>query len=256
MLLPVVRDSRSSTISLSTHPPPTVAQDELIEELTVQIARLNPMLKEGRDSTVHFLTREAADEEKRILEERLEKANEALRQKDAVIKDKDARIAALDEQRTWQTVIMRICARPLTHRARGLVVETTQADLKAEIAHSQTVQNKSTNKGLRETPRSGRAAQDTLINDPKHGVTIRLYEDLTNLIILSAKMQESPYAYLGPFEEITYKCIFSHMNTGEYRLPWRPYASVLTHDRSKSLISAHIYVPASTTCPRPVAFSS
>jgi len=121
------------------------------------------------------------------LEERLEKAKEALKQKDAVIKDKDARIAALDEQ-----------------------LETTQADLKAEIAHS--LQNKTT-KGQRETPRSGRTAQDTLVNDPKHGVTIRLYEDLTNLIVLSAKIQESPYAYLGQFEEITYKCIFSHMNT-------------------------------------------
>jgi hypothetical protein len=80
----------------------TVAQEELIKELTVQIARLSPMLKEGRDSTVHFLTREAADEEKRILEERLEKAKEALKQKDAVIKDKDARIAALNEQCTWE----------------------------------------------------------------------------------------------------------------------------------------------------------
>jgi anaerobic ribonucleoside-triphosphate reductase len=63
------------------------------------------MLKEGRDLTVHFLTREAADEEKHILEERLEKAKEALKQKDAVIKevikDKDARIAALNEQCTW-----------------------------------------------------------------------------------------------------------------------------------------------------------
>ena len=60
------------------------------------------MLKEGRDLTVHFLTREAADEEKRILEERLEKAKETLKQKDAVIKDKDGRIAALNEQCTWQ----------------------------------------------------------------------------------------------------------------------------------------------------------
>lgn len=60
------------------------------------------MLKEGRDSTVHFLTREAADEEKRILEERVEKAAEVIRQRDAVIKDKDSRIAALNEQCTWK----------------------------------------------------------------------------------------------------------------------------------------------------------
>jgi len=168
------------------------AQDELIKELTTQIARLTPLIREGFGPTVHFLTRETADEEKRMLEERLEKSKEALRQKDAVIRDKDARIAALNEQ-----------------------LETTQADLKAEIAHTQTLQNKNA-KGQREPPGSasrGRAGQDTLINDPKHGVTIRLYEDLTNLIVLSAKIQASPYPNLGELEEITYKCIFSHMNT-------------------------------------------
>jgi hypothetical protein len=136
-------------------------------------------------------------------------------------------------------------------------VETTQADLKAEIAHSQALQNKPT-KGQRETPRSGRTAPETLVNDPKHGVTIRLYEDLTNLIVLSAKIQESPYAYLGQFEEITYKCIFSHMNTGEYRLSWRSYTYICSDTySSKSLISAHIYVPTpGTLCPGPFASSS
>ena len=79
---------------------PAPAQEELIKELTTQIARLTPMFEQGRGSIVHFLTREAADEEKHVLEERLEKAKEALRQKDAVIKDKDARIAALNEQCT------------------------------------------------------------------------------------------------------------------------------------------------------------
>jgi hypothetical protein len=97
------------------------------------------------------------------------------------------------------------------------IVETMQADLKAEIAHTQSLQSKNA-KAQREPPGSalrGRTGQDTLINDPKHGVTIRLYEDLTNLIVLSAKIQESQYAHLGELEEITYKCIFSHMNTGE-----------------------------------------
>ena len=98
-LAPWVRDfcpTDSHSHSLTS----ALAQDELIKELTTQIARLTPMLKEGHGSTVHFLTREAADEEKRMLEERFEKSKEALRQKDAVIKDKDARIAALNEQRT------------------------------------------------------------------------------------------------------------------------------------------------------------
>ena len=135
-------------------------------------------------------------------------------------------------------------------------METTQADLKAEIAHSQMLQNKTT-KGQRETPRSGRSVQETLVNDPKHGVTIRLYEDLTNLIVLSAKIQESPYAYLGQFEEITYKCVFSHVNTGEYRLSWRPYTYILTHFSGESLVSAHNYLPTLIIlCPGQFASSS
>jgi hypothetical protein len=94
-------------------------------------------------------------------------------------------------------------------------VETTQADLKAEIAHTQTLQNKNP-KAQREPPGSAIRARTSLINDPKHGVTIRLFEDLTNLIILSAKTHESLYAHLGDLEEITYKCVFSHVNSGRY----------------------------------------
>ena len=94
-------------------------------------------------------------------------------------------------------------------------METTQADLKAEIAHTQTLQNKNP-KAQREAAGSAIRARTSLINDPKHGVTIRLYEDLTNLIVLSAKIQESQYAHLGASEEITYKCVFSHTNSGRY----------------------------------------
>ena len=121
-------------------------------------------------------------------------------------------------------------------------METTQADLKAEISHTQSLQNKST-KAQREAPRSalpGRTAQDTLINDPKHGVTIRLYEDLTNLIVLNAKIQASAYAYLGEFEEITYTCVFSHMNTGEYHLSRRPCTFVLTPPQQVSHSCSHL----------------
>jgi hypothetical protein len=165
------------------------AQEELIQELTTQISRLTPMLKEGRMSTLPLLTNEAANKEKRILEERLREVQEELRKKDGVIKDKDTRIAALNDQ-----------------------LETTQADLKAEIAHTQTLQNKNP-KASREPSGSTIRARTSLANDPKHGVTMRLYEDLTNLIVLSAKIQASPYAHLGIPEEITYRCIFSHANS-------------------------------------------
>ena len=99
----------------------------------------------------------------------------------------------------------------LTHGTTA--VETTQADLKAEIAHTQTLQNRNP-KAQREPAGTAIRARTSLINDPKHGLTMRLYEDLTNLIVLSAKIQESPYAHLGASEEITYRCVFSHTNTG------------------------------------------
>lgn len=102
---------------------------------------------------------------------------------------------------------------PLTHSLTA--VETTQADLKAEIAHTQTLQNKNP-KAQRDPPGSAIRARTSLINDPKHGITMRLYEDLTNLIVLSAKIQASPYAHLGDMEEIIYKCIFSPANSGRY----------------------------------------
>ena len=60
------------------------------------------MLKEGRMFTLPLLTNEAANKEKRILEERLREVQEELRQKDGFIKDKDTRIAALNDQCTSQ----------------------------------------------------------------------------------------------------------------------------------------------------------
>jgi len=90
-------------------------------------------------------------------------------------------------------------------------VETTQADLKAEIAHTQTLQNRNP-KAQREPPGSTIRARISLPNGPRHGAAIPLYEDLTNLIVLSTKMQESPYARLGASEDITYRCVFSHAN--------------------------------------------
>ena len=77
-----------------------LAQEELIHELTTQVSRLTPMLKEGRTSTLPLLTNEAANKEKRNLEEHLRVVQEELRQKDVVIKDKDTRIAALNEECT------------------------------------------------------------------------------------------------------------------------------------------------------------
>jgi hypothetical protein len=215
------------------------AQEELIQELTTQISRLTPMLKEGRMSTLPLLTNEAANKEKRILEERLKEVREELRKKDGVIKDKDTRIAALNDQRTSRRSRFFL---PSTHGPTA--VETTQADLKAEIAHTQTLQNNNP-KAPREPLSSTIRARTSLANDPKHGVTMRLYEDLTNLIVMSAKIQASPYAHLGVPEEITYRCVFSHSNSGRYR-----HLSLLCSSTDKVL--QQVYRSCSRRCTNPI----
>ena len=101
---------------------------------------------------------------------------------------------------------------PLTHGPTA--VETTQADLKLEIAHTQQALQNKNPKAQREPTGSAIRSRTSLINDLEHGTTKRFYEDLTNLIVLSAKTQESPYAHLGISEEITYKCVYSYMKSG------------------------------------------
>lgn len=69
-----------------------LAQEEMIQELTSQLARVDSLTKEGKMSTLHFLTREAADEERKGVERQVTKLKHALGEKDKVIVEKEATI--------------------------------------------------------------------------------------------------------------------------------------------------------------------
>ena len=69
-----------------------IAQEEMIQELTSQLARVDSLTREGKTSTLHFLTREAADEERRGLETELAHVRAALRAKDKELEERDAQI--------------------------------------------------------------------------------------------------------------------------------------------------------------------
>lgn len=77
---------------------PSVAQEEMIQELTSQLARVDSLTKEGKISTLHFLTREAADEERRGVERQVEKLKQALRDRDKTISERDATINSQAEE--------------------------------------------------------------------------------------------------------------------------------------------------------------
>lgn len=73
------------------------AQDALIKELTSQLARVEPLSRTGQAVALHFLTREAADEEKRAAEQDISCLQEVIKAKDSVIDERTKRIAELEQ---------------------------------------------------------------------------------------------------------------------------------------------------------------
>jgi predicted nucleic acid-binding Zn-ribbon protein len=61
------------------------AQERLIQELTTQLARVEPLARTGNSSALRFLTREAADEEQRTLENQLTELKHTLEDKNTQI---------------------------------------------------------------------------------------------------------------------------------------------------------------------------
>ena len=96
VLLSTIAKAASVTILTQYLDLPTV-QEEMIQELTSQLARVDSLTHEGKTSTLHFLTREAADEERRGLEAELTRLKEKLKEKDDELKAKDSQITEREE---------------------------------------------------------------------------------------------------------------------------------------------------------------
>ena len=77
----------------------SVAQEQMIRELTSQLARVDSLNREGKTSTLHFLTREAADEERRGLQSEVERLEEVVEEQKKTIATWDAKIRELDTTR-------------------------------------------------------------------------------------------------------------------------------------------------------------
>ena len=84
---------RLLTISLT-------ASEEMIRELTSQLSRVDSLTREGKTSTLHFLTREAADEERRGVERQVEQLKAKLKEKDLIIAEREATISDKDAERS------------------------------------------------------------------------------------------------------------------------------------------------------------
>jgi hypothetical protein len=71
-------------------------QESLIQELRTLLAQVEPSARSGKSGLLHFLTREAADEEQRGLEDDIKRLTDIAKVKDAIIAEKDKRIADLE----------------------------------------------------------------------------------------------------------------------------------------------------------------
>ena len=67
-------------------------RDDLIRGLEEQLAQLQSPSKAGSSYTLHFLTREAAEEEKRAQTEEIKKLKDVIKQRDATIAAKEREI--------------------------------------------------------------------------------------------------------------------------------------------------------------------
>jgi hypothetical protein len=76
------------------------AQEALIDQLTAQAARTEPLTRSGSGSVLHLVTREAADEEKKTIERDLAKWKALAKEKDEVNEQKNKEITGLQQSGT------------------------------------------------------------------------------------------------------------------------------------------------------------
>ncbi|PFH54148.1 hypothetical protein AMATHDRAFT_135780 [Amanita thiersii Skay4041] len=162
------------------------AQEVLIKELTSQLAQKETLTLKGKDSILHMITREAADEEKRLLEKELAQLKDVLAGKTQKLKEKDKLIAELEQRE-----------------------REARFELNVEIERSKTLADKSAVRGLQAAPRSRTGAAG--LEDSKNVKVIRFYEDITNLLVTNMRHQAGQRP--GQ-DEWTFTCIYTYSENG------------------------------------------
>ena len=75
----------------------TTGKDSLIQELTGQLSKQSPS-SSSQSWTLHFLTREAAEEEKRALRDENTRLKDVIKQHNAVVAAKDQQVVELKQE--------------------------------------------------------------------------------------------------------------------------------------------------------------
>ncbi|KAF9246422.1 hypothetical protein BU15DRAFT_70516 [Melanogaster broomeanus] len=158
-------------------------QDALIKELTSQLARIEPLSRKGQGVALHFLTREAADEEKRAAEQDILRLEENIKQKDSAIVEKTKRIAELEQS-----------------------VQDANRERDTEIQRSKELLARAAPKGTPSNSRS-HTRRPFGADDPKITEVIKFYEDMSNLLVTNVKFETVPDE---EEPEVIFHCIYTY----------------------------------------------
>ncbi|KII89147.1 hypothetical protein PLICRDRAFT_597375 [Plicaturopsis crispa FD-325 SS-3] len=161
-------------------------QEEMIKVLTGQLSRVEGLGKSGKAPFIQFLTREAADEEKRALEQEVSQWRETAQEKDTTLRLKDERIAELEQ-----------LERDLRH------------ELRLEVQRSQSLASKART-GPPSAQRPGRPGGVLGSDNPHNADVVKFYEDLTNLLVINKKNDRGEYYELVGVEDTVFICVYSN----------------------------------------------
>ncbi|KAI6045538.1 hypothetical protein EDC04DRAFT_2559459, partial [Pisolithus marmoratus] len=176
-------------------------QDALVRELTSQLARIEPLSRTGQNVALHFLTREAADEEKRAVEQEIAQLRDVINQKDAVISEQSKRVDELQDLGRYHPPC---CPKSLTGSLRKVRDVTRERD--AEIERSKELLARIAPKV---PPASSRSHQRRPIGaeDPKITEVIKFYEEMSNLLVTNVKFEDVSGS---DEQEVTFHCIYTY----------------------------------------------
>ncbi|KAI0672706.1 hypothetical protein C8Q78DRAFT_970424 [Trametes maxima] len=155
-------------------------KDSHIEELSAQLSKLSTSSKSSQSLSLHFLTREAAEEEKQALREENIRLKEVIKQRDATIVDKDKQIHSLQDE-----------------------AKIVKKELDAEIERSKAL-------AARGPAPAVARQQKPIAGEPRNTPVIRLYEDMTNVLVTSVKIEKSPE--FPELDEEILSCIYTYQN--------------------------------------------
>lgn len=161
------------------------------------MAKIEPLMRDGKSNVLQLLTREAADEEKSALERDARKYKRQLDENSKLLKDKEKLIADLQEDGTY----LRLCfGFPYSHSS----VNMTRKQLDAEIQRSKAAVGKT----VRPPGSATRGGGSVLGPDePKKAKVITFYEDLTDVLVTNVKIE--PCKLDDQEEDCLFSCVYT-----------------------------------------------